>query len=159
MTRLEILKKKLDDARCRQMALYRAGNIIEGRKMTTRIEAIEEQLREAEKYVPQPLSKLADHETLRKYRVSEKMIEMHLASDYLADCAFDLRETLKKLGFVDCSLFPIVDEICKSSQRFANMVCEEKFAGLKDFIVNNDGYIDSLHGFTKAYMNSKLVVT
>lgn len=87
------------------------------------------------------------------------MVALHLAADFLADCGYDLKDTLNKLGLEGCSLFPMIEDITKKAQDFASIVCHPEFAGLSDFMVNNEEYIDTMHADTDAYIEKKLVIT
>lgn len=141
------------------MALYRAGSFIKARTLDDRIKAIEAQIKEAEEYEPKRLSELIDQETMRKHRLSEKMVALHLAADFVAECGYDLKDTLAKLGLHQCSLLPMVKEITDKAQAFASLVCHPSFAGLSDFMVENEEYLDELQRVTAEYISRKLQIT
>lgn len=138
------------------MALYRAGKFHKAQLLQNKIAVIEEQIKEAEAYEPRKLSELLDRATLDKYKISQKMVALHLAADFLADCGYDLKDTLGKLGLDGCSMLPMIDEITKKAQAFASIVCHPEFAGLSDFMVNNEEYIDKMHAETNSYIDKKL---
>ncbi len=50
-------------------------------------------------------------------------MKVHLAADFLADCAYDLKDRFDKLGVAEQKLLPLLDEIKKKSQDFASIVC------------------------------------
>lgn len=156
MKKTDRLRAKLDKARVERCALIARGKIIEAGKMNPRIAAIEKAITEAERYEPQLLGEILDRETLAKSGLSRKLIETHLAADYLADCAFDTRETLEKLGLADCSIFPMLRSIQKQAQAYASIVCHPEFAGLSDFMCNNERLIDDLHLITRRYMDERI---
>lgn len=159
MRRIDKLKEKLDKAMARQSALTRSGKLVESLRMNAVISAIEEEIAEARKYEPQQLGKLLDRETLRRMEIGAKLVEVHLAADYLADCAFDIRETLDKLGLADCSIFPMLRSIQRQAQEFADIVCHPEFAGLSDFMTTNDRFIDDMHLIARRYISEKLTLT
>lgn len=141
------------------MDLYRRGQMIEGQKLFRQISTLQEEIKALDEYEPHRLSEMIDQETLKKHRIAEKIVAMHMASDFLADCSMDLREALGKVGLADCSLFPMVNDIFRKSQDFASFVCKAEFAGLRDFIVDNDEYIDAMHEVTDGYMGEHLTLT
>lgn len=156
MKRIDKLRAKLDKARAERCALIAGGKLIDAGKMNPKIAAIEKAITDAERYEPQQLGKILDHKTLAESGLSRKLIETHLAADYLADCAFDTRETLEKLGFSECSIFPLLLAIQKQAQAYASIVCHPEFAGLSDFMCNNERLIDDLHLLTRRYMDERI---
>lgn len=159
MKRSERLKETLAKVKSQQMALYRAGKFIQAGQLKSRVDALEAQIEEAEAYEPRKLSELIDKETLAKHKIAEKMVALHLAADFLTDCGHDLKDALKALGLEGCSLYPLVDEIRAKASNFAALVCHPEFAGLSDFMVNNDEYIDECHKVTQEYIQKHLVIT
>ena len=159
MKKIDRLRQKLQDTKVKQMALYRQGQYVQGARLNQRIKDLEAEIEEAEAYEPHRLSEIIDHETLRKHKIAEKMVKMHLASDYLAECAADLKDTLSKLGIDQCSIFPMVEGIFKQSQDFASVVCHPQFAGLSDFIVEDEAYIEAVNLLTDAYLEKHLALT
>lgn len=141
------------------MALYHAGSFVKARTLDNRIKAIEALIKEAEEYEPKKLSELLDQETMRKHRLSEKMVALHLAADFVAECGHDLKGTLAKLGLHQCSLLPMVKEITDNAQAFASLVCHPSFAGLSDFMCENEEYLDELQRVTYEYISRKLQIT
>lgn len=159
MKRSERLKENLAKVKGQLMALYRAGKFTQTRPLELKIKMLEAQIEEAEAYEPRRLSELIDKETLEKHRIAEKMVALHLAADFLTDCGHDLKDALNSLGLEGCSLFPIVEDIRKKASDFAALVCHPEFAGLSDFMVNNDEYIDECHRVTEDYIHKHLVIT
>lgn len=159
MKKLERLKSKLEKAVAERAGLIRGGKLIEAGRATSRITALERAIEDARRYEPQQLGKLLPAETLRSSGLSKKLIEVHLAADYLADCAFDVRETLESLGFADCSIFPMLKAIQDRAQEFANIVCHPDFAGLSDFMTTNERFIDDMHLISRRYIADKLLIT
>lgn len=159
MKRIDRLKENLAKVGSQQMALYRSGQLMKGQRLDAKVKELESLIKEAEAYEPRKLSELIDKETLKEHRLAEQMVKLHLVADFLCDCGFDLRESLNKLGLADCSLFPLVDEITKKASAFASLVCHPEFAGLQDFIINNEEYIEASHKLTEEYINKHLVIT
>lgn len=44
-------------------------------------------------------------------------------------------------------------------QQFANIICHPEFAGLSDFMCNNEDYINAVHGFSRQYINNQLNIS
>lgn len=82
-----------------------------------------------------------------------------MAADFLADCAYDLRDKFTALGVEENHLLPLLDDIKKKSQDFASIVCHPEFAGLSDFMVTNEDFINSMHEITQNYIDEHLVIT
>lgn len=156
MKRVDRLRAKLDAALARRAEFIAKGRIIEAGQMTTRINILQDDIKEAERYEPQQLGKLISRETLQKSGLAKKLIKTHLAADYLADCAFDARETLEKLGLAGCSIFPPLQAIQKQATAYAGVVCHPDFAGLSDFMINDEQFIDDMHGTCDKYIEGKL---
>lgn len=159
MKRTEKLRLKLDRARAGRAALIAAGKLVEAGRANARVAAIERELADAERYEPRLLGEILDRKTLAESGLSRKLIETHLAADFLADCAFDLRETLGKLGLADCSVFPMLRSIQKQAQAYAGIVCHPEFAGLSDFMCNNERLIDDLHLLCRRYIAERINLT
>ena len=121
-----------------------------------RIRLLEAQIAEEQKYQPQPLSDILTKEQIAENGIVQKIIEMHLAADFLADCAMILRQTFENLGLDGCSLFPHIAEIKRNSEKFASLLCN--YQSLTDFICNNDEYIDAAHNLALTYMDKKLEI-
>lgn len=121
-----------------------------------RIRLLEAQIAEEQKYLPQPLSDILSPEQITEHKIVQKIIEMHLAADYLADCAMVLRETFEKLGLDGCSLFPHIAEIKRNSEHFASLLCN--YQSLTNFICDNDEYIDAAHNLALTYMDKKIEI-
>lgn len=158
MTRLERLagqKAELEQELRRSVAM---GDLKSAVKIKNKIADIEGSIEEAEKYEPQQMSKMLTKEIMRKYRINEIFIKCHLAADFLADCAMEVRGVLEELDIQYCSIFDMLDEIFKHSQHFANFVCRVENQKLIDFMCDNEDYIKALHGFTANYINSRIDV-
>lgn len=121
-----------------------------------RIKMLEAQLQNELEHQPMPLSKILSKEQVDENKIVQKIIEMHLAADFLADSAMILRETLDKLGLDGCSLFPYVAEIKSKSEHFASLLCNYK--PLSEFICDDDEYIEAAHKLTANYMAKTLKV-
>lgn len=140
-------------------ALIQKGKLMQLPTQKRKIEAIKKLIEQEESYSPQPLSKYLTKQEVFEYNIPIKIIEMHLASDFLADCAACLKETLHKLNLDNCTLYPYVDEIKRLSERFAGMVCKTELSGLSDFMIFNDEYIENAHKLTTEYISKHLKIT
>lgn len=60
MKRIDRLKENLDKVKSQMMALYRSGQYSKARTLQSRIDALTEQIKEAEAYEPRKLSELID---------------------------------------------------------------------------------------------------
>lgn len=128
-------------------------------RTTEKIKDVEAAIEEAESYLPRKLSELFDQETLRKSGINIAIVKVHMAADFLADCAYDLRDKFTALGVEENHLLPLLDDIKKKSQDFASIVCHPEFAGLSDFMVTNEDFINSMHEITQNYIDEHLVIT
>ncbi len=128
-------------------------------RTSEKIKDVEAAIEEAESYLPRKLSELFDQETLRKSGINIAIVKVHLAADFLADCAYDLKDKFTALGVEENHLLPLLDEIKKKSQDFASIVCHPEFAGLSDFMVTNEDFINDMHEITQKYIDDHLVIT
>jgi hypothetical protein len=125
-------------------------------RIQDKIKGLDLEIEEAEMYEPQRMSALISAADLKKNHVNELFIKTHLAADFLADCAMQIREVMDKLDLRYCSLFDMLDNIFKESQSFANFVCRTENQKLVDFMCDNEDYINALHGFTSNYINQRI---
>lgn len=137
----------------------RNGQLLQMRKTMDKISRIEEEIEKAESYLPKKLSELFDRKKLNESGINNSIVKVHLAADFLADCAYDLKDRFDKLGVIEQNLIPLLDEIKKRSQEFASIVCHPEFAGLSDFMVTNDEFIDNMHEVTQKYIDDHLTIT
>lgn len=158
-TKLDRLRKRRDELKVQMLKQLRNGQLIQANETSRKIKNVVEAIEEAESYLPKKLSELFDQETLRKSGINIAIIKAHLAADFLADCAYDLRDKFTALGVQENHLLPLLDEIKKRAQDFANIVCHPEFAGLSDFMVTNDEFIKDMHEITKKYIDDHLVIT
>lgn len=82
------------------------------------------------------------------------IMECHLASDYLTDCAYRLSDTIKKMGFNPVSLIPDMEEIIAKSSAFAAILCQ-KDKYLSDMLTQNETLIDALRKKTMHYIRQR----
>lgn len=158
-SRISRLKEKRDELKKKCQEQLKKGQLLQANQTMTKIAAIEADIDEAESYLPRKLSELFDRKTLNESGINIAIVKTHLAADFLADCAYDLKDKFNKLGVEEQHLIPLLDEIKKRSQEFASIVCHPEFAGLSDFIVTNDEFIDEMHGITQNYIDEHLTIT
>jgi len=147
---LALMRQRRADALCR-------GDYAGAMAISSKLNAKETEIEDYHRlYDPQPLGDIISLKELDRHRINARLIEIHLAADYLADCCMEIRDELKKLGVADCEIYHIADDIGARAQRFANAICHPQFGGLTDFMVNNDELIDELHQASARYMDSRL---
>lgn len=137
----------------------RAGKFMQANTQIQKLKSLQAQIEEEEASVPRALSEIFDRKTLNDSGINKLIVEVHLAADFLADCSYALRDAFNKLGVEETKLLPLLDEIKKKSQSFADIVCHPEFAGLSDFMVTNDEFINSMHEIAQGYINEHLTIT
>lgn len=158
-SKLDRLRKRETELRVKLNEQLRNGKLLQANATMGKIKDVEAAIEEAENYLPKKLSELFDKETLNKSGINIAIVKVHLAADYLVDCAYDLKDKFDKLGVQGNHLLPLLDEIKKRAQEFASIVCHPNFAGLSDFIVNNEDYIDEVNTITDKYIEDHLTIT
>ena len=158
-TKLARLKQQRDELKKNVQALLQRGKIMQAQTAMAKVQKLGEAIEEAEAAVPRALSELFDKKTLNKSGLNVAMVKTYLAADFLADCAYDLKDIFNKLGVVETHLIPILEDIKKKSQAYASLVCHPEFAGLSDFIVTNEKFLESMHEITKKYIDDHLTIT
>lgn len=154
---LRRLERELRFMRERRAHALRLGDYAAAMDISTKLKAKETEIEDYHRlYDPQPLGGIISLAELDRHRINSKLIELHLAADYLADCGMDLKDELGKLGIADCEVYHIVDDIRIRAQRFANVICAPEFSGLVDFMTRNDELIDALHRESRRYIDMKL---
>lgn len=158
-SKLDRLKERLDQLIIERGNQLRCGQYLAATKTTDKIKHVEAAIEEAESYLPRKLSELFDQKTLRESGINVAIVKVHLAADFLADCAYELRDKFTALGVNENHLLPLLDDIKKKAQDFASIVCHPEFAGLSDFMVTNEEFIDDMHGITQKYISDHLTIT
>lgn len=157
---LRRLERELRFMREQRAQALRRNDYAAAMSISTRLKAKETEIEDYHRlYDPQPLGDIISLAELDRHRINSKLIELHLAADYLADCGMDLKDELGKLGIADCEVYHIIEDIRERAQRFANIICTPEFRGLVEFMVNNDELINTLHRESQSYIDAKLNFT
>lgn len=158
-SKLDWLRERRDQLKSKMSKQIQNGQLLQVSDTARRIKDVEAAIEEAESYLPKKLSELFDQKTLRESGINVAIVKVHLAADFLADCAYELRDKFTALGVEENHLLPLLDDIKKKSQDFASIVCHPEFAGLSDFMVTNEEFIDDMHGITQKYISDHLTIT
>lgn len=156
MTRYERLKAKMRELEEKRASFIRSGELFKVARIDNRIKEQQALIDEAAQYEPMNLKKALDDEGVPYDDFLVKIIELHLAADYLNDCSVVLKEQLKKYDLTWCSLFPLVDEITALSGSLAGQITEDKFKVTRDLLLDDERLIDDLHLLTRRYMYNKI---
>lgn len=158
-SKLDRLKHQREELRKSIPTLIQRGKFMQANTAMAKVKQLDEEIEEAEAYVPRALAELFDRKTLNESGINIAIVKVHLAADFLADCAYDLKDKFKALGVEEQKLLPMLDEIKEKSQAFASIVCHPEFAGLSDFIVTDEEFLDSMHEITQNYIDEHLTIT
>lgn len=158
-SKLDRLRERRDQLKAKMSKQIQNGQLLQVSDTARRIKDVEAAIEEAESYLPKKLSELFDQRTLRESGINVAIVKVHLAADFLADCAYELRDKFTALGVEENHLLPLLDDIKKKAQDFASIVCHPEFAGLSDFMVTNEEFIDDMHGITQKYIDDHLTIT
>lgn len=158
-SKLDRLRERRDQLKAKMSKQIQNGQLLQVSDTARRIKDVEAAIEEAESYLPKKLSELFDQKTLRESGINIAIVKVHLAADFLADCAYELRDKFTALGVKENHLLPLLDDIKKKAQDFASIVCHPEFAGLSDFMVTNEEFIDDMHGITQKYIDDHLTIT
>ena len=158
-SKLDRLRERRDQLKAKMSKQIQNGQLLQVSDTARRIKDVEAAIEEAESYLPKKLSELFDQKTLRESGINVAIVKVHLAADFLADCAYELRDKFTALGVEENHLLPLLDDIKKKAQDFASIVCHPEFAGLSDFMVTNEEFITDMHGITQKYIDDHLTIT
>lgn len=158
-SKLDRLRERRDQLKAKMSKQIQNGQLLQVSDTARRIKDVEAAIEEAESYLPKKLSELFDQRTLRESGINVAIVKVHLAADFLADCAYELRDKFTALEVEENHLLPLLDDIKKKAQDFASIVCHPEFAGLSDFMVTNEEFIDDMHGITQKYIDDHLTIT
>lgn len=158
-SKLDRLRERRDQLKAKMSKQIQNGQLLQVSDTARRIKDVEAAIEEAESYLPKKLSELFDQKTLRESGINVAIVKVHLAADFLADCAYELRDKFTALGVEENHLLPLLDDIKKKSQDFASIVCHPEFAGLSGFMVTNEEFLDDMHGITQKYIDDHLTIT
>lgn len=158
-SKLDRLRERRDQLKAKMSKQIQNGQLLQVSDTARRIKDVEAAIEEAESYLPKKLSELFDQKTLRESGINVAIVKVHLAADFLADCAYELRDKFTALGVEENHLLPLLDDIKKKAQDFASIVCHPEFAELSDFMVTNEEFINDMHGITQKYIDDHLTIT
>lgn len=158
-SKLDRLRERRDQLKSKMSKQIQNGQLLQVSDTARRIKDVEAAIEEAESYLPKKLSELFNQKTLRESGINVAIVKVHLAADFLADCAYELRDKFTALGVEENHLLPLLDDIEKKAQDFASIVCHPEFAGLSDFMVTNEEFIDDMHAITQKYIDDHLTIT
>lgn len=158
-SKLDRLRERRDQLKAKMSKQIQNGQLLQVSDTARRIKDVEAAIEEAESYLPKKLSELFDQKTLRESGINVAIVKVHLAADFLVDCAYELRDKFTALGVEENHLLPLLDDIKKKAQDFASIVCHPEFAGLSDFMVTNEEFINDMHGITQKYIDDHLTIT
>ncbi len=154
------LKKKLAELQHKRMLHFRKTPMLPVPKyLAAQIAACEDEIKEAEAYEPKRLSEMVSKERLDASGICKAMVKMHVAADYLAECANDLRGKMNSLGFTDCSVFHLTKSIEQQSSRFASIVCHPEFGGLAGYISEDAKLINAIDYIVSKNIDKNLKLT
>ena len=147
-------RNKLTQLKERRAKLLRKGRLAEANALNEDITVIERQIDDYEESLrPRPLSQVLTDDQIQESDIINKMMEAHLAADYLADCAFVLRDTFKKLNIEVDQLMQPMDELIKKAETFAAlMACTND---LTEILVSNDTLIEALRKKVRTYISQR----
>ena len=158
-SKLDRLRERRDQLKAKMSKQIQNGQLLQVSDTARRIKDVEAAIEEAESYLPKKPSELFEQKTLRESGINVAIVKVHLAADFLADCAYELRDKFTALGVEENHLLPLLDDIKKKAQDFASIVCHPEFAGLSDFMVTNEEFINDMHGITQKYIDDHLTIT
>lgn len=155
--KLKRLKERLSD-----LEAQRYQNIKNGRyvmpALDKKIALVKAAIEDEEAYLPKKISDLIPEEVLKSENFNTKLIKVHIAADYLCDCAMESREVFEKLGLEEHYLLPLVRDIEKKAADYAAIVCHPQYVGLSEFMTTNEQLIDAMHGEVNNYIHKKLKI-
>lgn len=160
------MQQELSDLRSKQAAYlskgwyHRAAEVIN--KITAKESelnaAIAEETRVAMPMVERPLAEVVDRATLDKHNIPDMIIETILAADFLNDCFFNLKSSLKKLGIARSDCDKYAEEMEQISRQYTNHFLQADCVGLTRLVAENEQLIDDLHLCVHSYMSNKLEI-
>lgn len=155
MTRLERYKQRLANLEYRRNQSMRQGKYMQMQSLNNEIENVRKLIADAEEYSARPMKELFTREQIHESGMIPMLMECYLASDFLNDCVFELKQILKKLGVHAVTIVPEIEEIIKKSESFASSLCaiNKEFS---DFMTDNDTLIEALHKKTLSYIKQRM---
>lgn len=155
LTKIERMKAERDKLIARRNAYVRNMRLDMAVKMDARIDELDKVLDDLK---PKPLSQIAPMEDLRKLKVLEHLVQVYMAADFLADRCFQVNEDFDRLGLELHNIAPEAKDLCRRAEQFASRVAAPEFAGLADFILENEAYIEGMRELTEDYQKRRLKI-
>lgn len=157
MTRIERYRQKIRELEATRSRLMRQGKYVQMHRLDEDIKEVKCLVEEAERYEAKPIKELLTEDQIHEAGIIPMIMECHLAADYLTDCAYNLSDSIKELGFNPVSLIPEMKEIIEKSNAFASILCK-KNQTLSDMLTENDTLLAALHKKTQSYIMQRSVV-
>lgn len=157
MTRLERLQSELDRLISYRSDALRQNNLFLLESIQEKIKNKEKEIQQAKEYAPMRLLDfLNDKGEDVKNSVYKSLIKISLASDYVAKCAYDVKDLLKEIGVNDYSLKSDIEALRKVSDKIAAFVCVPNQQCLTDMLVDNDEFIDTCDEASDKHLKERL---
>lgn len=154
MTKLERLKEKLLGLERRRIQYMRAGKLDLAAKLDRELNDVREGIAEAERYMPAPMQELFAKDGIDTNDIVNKLIECHLAADFLTAAMYSAYDHIKSLGYNPVSLFPEMKEIIKKSEDFASFLCTRS-PEYAELVCNNETLVEAIHKKIQTYIQRR----
>lgn len=147
-------KDKIEQLRQRRSNLLRNGRYAQANALNDDIRNIERMIADYEEQTrPRPLSQVLTPQQIKESDIINWIKETHLAADYLADCAFMLRETFRSLHIEVDQLTAPLNALIKQSESFAAlMACTND---LTDMLVEDETLVQALRKKVRSYIKQR----
>lgn len=153
-SRLGRYEAKLCELESRRNAMMRNGQYMQSVKLNNEIEQVRALIKEAKEYEAKPLREFITSEQAAQSGIIDAILECHLAIDYLADCAYVVKDIMEELGLEAKSLLPEIKSIIKQANALSDTLCM-KGPDFEKLLTENSTLIEALRKKTRSYITQR----
>lgn len=155
MTRIERTKEKLAALREARAKLIKTGNLLKAMDFDKRISELQAEIDEYEELTrPRLIKELLTPEEIRKSEIITLLTEIHLATDFLVVCQYNLLDVCRQYGMVIEQIGTPLEEIIKRSNEFLSDLMG-KNEWLSDVMTENSTLNEAIHKKITSYIRQR----
>lgn len=146
------IQKLLDE----RVNAYRRNDLMGIARIDKKIREINEEVENIKKREQVRLSQALSHDDMVKDDIYRKLLKCSLAADYLNECCWAVKETLKKHGLSDFSFRKDIDTVIKMTNDIASLVIIPNQTVLTDMIVDDDEFVKTCDEAAEKHLKQAL---
>lgn len=163
MARPGKLLKQFEELKKKQSELFGQNQMVQAMQLQPKINKIKAELlaiqkTEEDRYYSEKktLRELLPKDEIERNNIHKMLVKVSLASDYLYDCMFELKDRLNSMGILVDSLSEESNAVCKAANALASKLITDKAPKLSEVLLDDEPLIDGLHAVMDKYIEKSL---